>query len=48
MGYSKGLCPVAERIYSRIMSIPLYPLMTDEDVASVIKAVRKVVENYKA
>ncbi len=46
-GYKKGLCPVAEEIYDGIMSIPLYPMMTDEDVDSVIEAVKKVVENYR-
>ena len=46
-GYKKGLCPVAEDIYKGIMSIPLYPMMTDEDVNDVIKAVKKVVNAYK-
>ena len=46
-GYKKGLCPVAEDIYKGIMSIPLYPMMTDEDVDDVIKAVKKVVAAYK-
>ena len=45
-GYKKGLCPVAEEIYEGIMSIPLYPLMTDEDVDSVIEAVKKVAAYY--
>ena len=47
MGYKKGLCPRAEEIYKSIMSIPLYPKMTDLDVDDVIHAVKKVVENYK-
>ncbi len=47
LGYEKGLCPNAEEVYKGIMSIPLYPKLTDEDVESVIAAVRKVVENYK-
>ena len=47
MGYRKGLCPNAEEIYKGIMSIPLYPKMTDQDVTDVIKAGKKVVENYK-
>lgn len=47
LGYKKGLCPVAEKVYKGIMSIPLYPRMTDQDVSDVIHAVRKVVENYK-
>ena len=47
MGYKKGLCPKAEEVYKGIMSIPLYPKMTDQDVTDVIHAVKKVVENYR-
>ena len=46
-GYSKGICPAAEEVYKGIMSIPLYPLMTDEDVEDTIKAVTKLVEWYR-
>ncbi len=46
-GYKKGLCPNAEAIYEGIMSIPLYPMMTDEDVDTVIAAVKKIVEYYR-
>ncbi|WP_026652890.1 UDP-4-amino-4,6-dideoxy-N-acetyl-beta-L-altrosamine transaminase [Butyrivibrio proteoclasticus] len=46
-GYKRGLCPVAEKIYKGIMSIPLYPMLTDEDTDSVIEAVKKVVEWYR-
>ena len=44
LGYEKGLCPNAEEIYKGIMSIPLYPKMSDSDVADVIHAVKKVAE----
>lgn len=47
LGYKKGLCPVAEKTYQRIMSIPLYPSLTDEDVDDVIKAITKIVNYYK-
>lgn len=47
LGYEKGLCPKAEEIYKGIMSIPLYPGMTDQDVEDVIQAVKKVVAWYK-
>ena len=47
LGYGNGLCPNAEELYKRIMSIPLYPAMTDEDVNDVIHAVKKVAENYR-
>ena len=46
-GYKKGLCPNAEAIYEGIMSIPLYPMMTDEVVESVITAVKKIVDYYR-
>ena len=47
LGYRKGLCPQAGRLYERIMSIPLYPMMSDEDVEDVICAVRKVACAYR-
>lgn len=47
LGYEKGLCPVAEQIYSGIMSIPLYPQMTDQDTRDVISAVNKVAMFYR-
>lgn len=47
LGYTKGLCPNAEKVYSEIMSIPLYPKLSDADVEDVIHAVKKVVENYR-
>lgn len=47
LGYEKGLCPNAEEVYKGIMSIPLYPKMSDQDVEDVIHAVKKVVENYR-
>ena len=47
LGYEKGLCPNAEEIYKGIMSIPLFPKMTDRDVDDVICAVKKVVANYR-
>ncbi|CDE43267.1 putative uncharacterized protein [Clostridium sp. CAG:411] len=47
MGYQKGLCPQAEKLYEEIMSLPLYYAMKDEDVEDVIHAVKKVVEYYR-
>ena len=47
MGYQKGICPIAEKIYGGIMSIPLYPKMTNQDVDDVVHAIKKVVENYR-
>lgn len=47
MGYKKGICPKAEKLYEGIISIPLYYGMSDADVDSVIEAVKKVAEYYK-
>lgn len=47
LGYEKGLCPVAEEIYKGIMSIPLYPKMTNQDIEKVIYAIIKVVRAYR-
>ncbi len=47
MGYQKGLCPQAEKLYEEIMSLPLYYAMSDGDVEDVIHAVKKVVEYYR-
>lgn len=38
---------VAYSSYLRILSLPLYPRMTDEDVADVIEAVLDIIERYK-
>ena len=46
LGYEKGLCPKAERLYEEIISLPLYYGMTNQDVSDVIQAVKKLVEYY--
>ncbi|MDT5269262.1 MAG: hypothetical protein QOH49_1448 [Acidobacteriota bacterium] len=45
-GTGPGLCPVAEDAYERIVTLPLFPAMTDADVDAVIEAVRGVEEAY--
>lgn len=47
LGYAKGLCPNAERLYERILSIPLYPDLTDADAQSVVHAIKKIVTYYR-
>lgn len=47
LGYSKGLCPNAEDVYKGIMSIPLFPKMSDADVQDVITAIKKIISYYK-
>ncbi len=46
-GYKPEDFPIAYSNYLRILSLPLYPRMTDEDVADVIEAVLDIVKRYK-
>jgi dTDP-4-amino-4,6-dideoxygalactose transaminase len=41
-GYSSADFPVAESIYRGLISLPLYPKMSDEDTDDVIHAVREI------
>lgn len=45
-GYGEGACPVAEAIAPRMITLPIFPSMTDEDVEDVICAVDKVLKFY--
>lgn len=47
LGYKRGLCPIAEKLYEEIITIPLYFSMTDDDVEDVIRGVKKVIDYYK-
>ncbi len=46
LGYQKGLCPNAEKLYDEIISLPLYYAMSDADVESVIAAVTRIAKYY--
>ena len=47
LGYKKGDFPVTEKIYSQLISIPLFPMMTEQDVEDVINAIKKITEFYR-
>ncbi len=47
LGYGRGICPKAEKLYEEMMSLPLYFAMTDKDVEDVISAVKKIVDNCR-
>lgn len=47
LGYKKGICPNAEKLYSEMMSLPIYYTLSDQDVDDVITAVRRIVAYYK-
>ncbi len=45
-GYLPGDFPHAEAYYSRVVSLPLYPRMSDDEVQYVIDAIRDTVEQF--
>jgi perosamine synthetase len=47
LGYGRGQWPVAEREYERLLSLPIFPAMTEHDVDDVVTAVRKVVTYFR-
>ena len=47
LGYKKGEWPVAESAYERMISLPIFPAMTDGDAEDVIVAVTKVVNHFR-
>jgi perosamine synthetase len=46
-GYSPGDFPVASAAYQRIVSLPIYPKMTQQDIDRVTDAVRTIVQEYR-
>lgn len=42
-GYKDGDYPIAEKYYEQELSLPLYPGLSDDDVNTVIKAVKEVI-----
>lgn len=47
LGYKKGLCPEAEKAYESMITIPLFPKMSEKDINDVIDAINKVVTYYR-
>ncbi len=46
LGYTRGLCPQAEKTYEEILTLPLFPKMTEEDQNHVITGVKKIISYY--
>lgn len=46
LGYEKGLCPMAEKWYEEVITIPIFPKMEVGDAYEVIEALKKVLYYY--
>jgi perosamine synthetase len=45
-GYGAGLCPTAEAMEGRLVTLPLFPAMTEGDQDDVLRALDKVFAHY--
>jgi dTDP-4-amino-4,6-dideoxygalactose transaminase len=45
--YTAEEFPVSELIYDRIVSLPIYPAMTDEDIGRVVESVEYVLRKFR-
>jgi len=45
-GFKEGSCPKSEALYEEIITLPCFPLMSDQDAQDVITAVKKVCQAY--
>ena len=45
-GTYEGMMPVAEKVYKQIITLPIFPLMTNEDINDVIKSIKKILDFY--
>jgi perosamine synthetase len=46
-GTKPGDCPIAEAAYQRLLTIPIFPTMRDEEVEAVIAAILKICKTYR-
>ncbi|MGB0383326.1 MAG: UDP-4-amino-4,6-dideoxy-N-acetyl-beta-L-altrosamine transaminase [Ardenticatenaceae bacterium] len=46
-GTAPGLCPVAEAAYEELITLPIFPRMSEQDIEDVIAAVTKVIQHYQ-
>ena len=47
LGYGKETYPVAEKLYEEILTLPLFPKMSVDDINDVITAVIKILNQYR-
>lgn len=47
LGYPKGLCANAEKLYEEMITLPLFPAMSKQDINDVTHAVKKVISHYR-
>lgn len=44
LGYSKGLCPIAENWYEHALTLPIHPSLSDDEVFYIIKTLESLIK----
>jgi dTDP-4-amino-4,6-dideoxygalactose transaminase len=44
LGFKEGMYPVAERVCRQIVTLPLFPSLTEAEVERVVDAVRSILD----
>lgn len=47
LGYIKGICPISEKIYEEIITLPIHPKMSDEDVIYITETIKEIIKEEK-
>ena len=45
--HKQGELPIAEDTYQRVISLPIYPAMSEKDICDVVNAVKKISYHYR-
>lgn len=46
LGFNKGICLITEKVYEELISLPIFPGMSEGDIIDVVNAVKKVINYY--
>lgn len=46
LGFKKGICPIAEAVFESMITLPLYPGLSETDVEDVIHNVQAVIKSH--
>ena len=42
MGYKNGICPIAENVYEEIITLPIYPLLRNDEVIQGCNKIKEI------
>jgi perosamine synthetase len=43
LDYKKGLCPESEKVYEQILTLPIFPLLTDDEIIKCVNTISKII-----